>query len=822
MLGIAYHLQEIAELCGARDLFQGLNQQVSIRQIAFDTRRIHNSEETIFIALTTANRDGHSFLEDAMAAGVRNFIVDRPLPYKGINYILVDDSLSALQLWALNHRVRFSCPVIAITGSNGKTTVKEWLSTVLEWEYRICKSPMSYNSQLGVPLSILRMHPDTDIAIIEAGISTVDEMEILAGIIQPDLGIFTHLGDAHQEGFDSLRQKWDEKIQLFSTCKNVFIHDFQKEVLQWFEASHLPISLVGKSKVSSIRIVSMALSDLGWSITLTEGEQSYDFQLKLFDRASLSNALLVILCSRHLGLSFETIRKRIGLVSSVSMRTEMITDESGITIINDTYNSDIDSVRNAFQSLIDLRGQKKAYIVLSDLEQQGQHTEQVHRQILKEAVPLVGEDQLFTIGPIFKRLRKLNSALDKEAFIQMIAHKDWGEAIILLKGSRVFALEGLIPHLSSQVNASQVQISLGKLAQNFRYLKSLVPEGIKTMCMVKASSYGSGTWEIAKVLEAEGANYLAVAYTSEGITLRKAGIHLPIMVMNPDRRSIAALLSYNLEPEIYNEAFLKSYIQQARLYGNQEISIHLKLETGMGRLGFEADEIPSLAKILQSSPDIRLISVLSHLAAADDPSSDKFTLEQLQTFEQMYAQLAALSGISSFRHILNTAGIMRFPDYAYEMVRMGIGLYGLDPTYGPENKHLQEIGTLSSVISQIKSYPKGISVGYGRSQFTTRSSRIATIPIGYADGIPRNVGNGKAQFMVRGRQAPTFGRICMDMLMLDVSDIIDVVEGDKVLIYGQLDGMKKSIYELADAAETIPYEILVRISERVKKIYVRE
>ncbi|MEO0468832.1 MAG: bifunctional UDP-N-acetylmuramoyl-tripeptide:D-alanyl-D-alanine ligase/alanine racemase [Bacteroidota bacterium] len=818
MLGLPYTIQQIAQLCGAKDLFQGQFSPEPIRQVAFDSRNISHGHDCLFVALKTANRDGHDYVQAAWEKGVRNFLVEKKLSLPDSNYILAEESLLALQTWAMQHRRRFRYPVIAITGSNGKTIVKEWLATLLEMEQQIVKSPMSYNSQLGVALSLLQMHPAADLAIIEAGISLPGEMELLAEMIQPTLGIMTHFGPAHAEGFVSQATKLAEKMMLFEHADRVLLGGDDQPVVHTFQNKAFPIKRIGRQAEDEIHLRSAQQINGQWQIELGERDVVEKLSFRGTDEADLENALLAILAAREVGLSYAAIRERLPLLYPVQMRREIITDNPLITVINDSYTSDPDSVRNAFQLLRSIDAHPRKFIILTDVPHLGGQQEEVQRTLLQEAEEMVGKAQLLTIGPVFGQLRKEHHFADTDALLDRYQPENFRNSSVLLKGARSLALERLIPFLNQTPNTTWFSINLQHLAHNFRLLKKDLPEDIKTMAMVKAASYGGGTWEIAQVLEQEGVDYLTVAYASEAITLREAGIQLPIMVMNPDVSAIDSLLRYQIEPEVSNLPFLERFLRAARLSDLQEYRIHLKLETGMGRLGFRPEDLNGLISLISQHPDLNVISVMTHLAAADMPEEDAFSLQQLESFQQMYARLQGALGLMSFRHALNTAGLLRFPQYAMDMVRMGIGLYGIDPTDGlaPD---LKEIGSLHSRISQIQEHDAGVSVGYGRSQTTTRSSRIATIPVGYADGIPRSLGNGTIAFRIRGQEAPTFGRICMDMLMLDVSDIPEVAVGDEVTLFGE---GGPSITELATAADTIAYELMVRISPRVRRVFVRE
>ncbi len=819
MLGISYTINEIAAYSLARDLHQGDIHQNALHYVSFDTRTIQYGPKTIFVALATENRDGHDFIHDALQKGVKNFIVDRPIHYPGINYVLVPNTLDALQLWALNHRSRIRYPIVGITGSNGKTTVKEWLSTLLEWEYDLMKSPLSYNSQIGVPISLLRLRPDAELGIIEAGISRPGEIELLAQLIQPQMGILTHMGDAHAFGFGSLVEKLEEKCKLFENADILLAGSGQSWVKGYLDHYFTNVKYVGTREDDLIRMIRSDFQHSGCKIVLNESNNNHELTLNISDQASQENALLAILAARTLGVSWDSIRQHATGVFPISMRTELITDNPEITLINDSYNSDIESIQNSFQLLNNISVQPGRKVILTDMLHQGTKSFEKHREVYQMASRLFGQHNVYTIGPTFKRVSGFQNYPNPASLIQGVSYQQFTQHTVLLKGARAFGLEQLIPFFNHKRNATYLEIDLNKLVSNYRVLKSYVAEGTKTMCVVKASSYGSGTWEIARELENEGVTYLAIAYTSEGVDLRNARIQLPIMVMNPDIDSISALIQYDLEPEVANMAFLRRYLQQARLADLPSYKVHLKLETGMGRLGFVAEELPSLCSFLASDPHFKVISAMSHFAAADDPKSDDFTHQQVQSFLSMYAYLQRELGISPFRHVLNSKGILRFPQYAFEMVRMGAGLYGINTT-GTEAP-LEEIGSLLSTISQIRTYPPQTSIGYGRSQYTDQPTRIATVALGYADGVPRNLSNGKYCFIVRGKKAPIFGKVCMDMTMIDITDIPEAETGDEVLVFGSQDQAKHSVEEMAQKAQTIPYEILVRIGSRVRRIYTK-
>jgi alanine racemase len=747
-------------------------------------------------------------------------MVERRLSLRDVNYILVDDVIDSLQQWARYHRLQFDYPVIGITGSNGKTIVKEWLTTLLEHHFSIAKSPMSYNSQLGVPLSLLQLTGQADLALIEAGISRPDEMEQLQEIIRPTLGVLTHMGAAHADGFASEEEKLAEKVKLFSGVEEVLMGADQEDVRTFLQQQPLRLRTVGHWPEASLRLRAATPDSQGWNVDLQEAENRYAFRIPLPGQAALENALLVILTARSLGISPTDIADRLPLLHPVEMRTELITDNPEITILNDSYNADLDSVRNAFQMLATIEAQPRRTVILSDLLNQGGSQRDMQQQILKEAIDLFGADQVWTVGPVFKKIHAKRSFATTEDLIQAFEYEQFKGSSLLLKGARPFGLERLIPLLNRRPNATFLQLDLDKLVNNLRLLREQLPPQTKIMGMVKAFSYGSGSWEIAQVLAEEGIEYLAVAYPSEGIELRRKGIELPIAVTHPEASGLAALLQYDLEPVIYNFPLLESFYRVARLQGQPPFRFHLKLDTGMGRLGFLPSDKQRLTEIFARYPDLQLVSILSHLAAADDPEEDNFTRQQVAHFREFCAHFHRILGISPLRHILNTAGATRFPEFAFDMVRLGIGLYGIDP--GGRMKGLQEIASLHSMISQVHTYPAGSSVGYGRAQYTQRESRIATVPVGYADGVLRNLGMGKLRCLVHGKPTPTFGRICMDTLMLDVTDIPEAEVGDEVVLFGQQGDSVLSLQEVAEKAGTIAYEIMARISPRVRRIYIRE
>lgn len=683
------------------------------------------------------------------------------------------------------------------------------------------KSPRSFNSQLGVALSLLQIRSHHQVAIIEAGISKRGEMQRLAEIIRPNVGIFTHLGDAHAEGFGSLQEKLSEKAKLFVEAESIIAFDdtyYTKELAGLLTHRLQTIGTNGKPYLLHSNPPDFTLTD-------KRTNQSLSFDFPLDDAVSIQNMCLALAGALAVLPEREVqthLPERIARLQPVSMRLEIMDDHPDITILNDAYNADRDSALQALQTLKKMRRHTHHYLILSDLEHQGAQQETVQREVLASAITELGQEYIFTVGTVFQKIaqeypdvhaftttEELLSAWERQAFRLKDAH-------VLLKGARSFRLERLIPYLNGRANATYLKINLNDLKHNFQVLKRQLPPDVRTIAMVKASAYGSGAWQIARELTDCGVDYFAVAFTGEGIELRKQGIEKPVLVLNPDEATLDQLLLYRLEPAIGSFRMLQKWEQSTRLHPELTAFFHLEWDTGMARLGFSVAETESVLGFLQEKMMLTSVqSVFTHLSSADDPMADDFTQHQLELFGDIRSAIQKVQA-SVWSHAFNTAGILRWSGkIATEAVRMGIGLYGIDPTdHFPE---LVEVGSLHTVISQIHEYPSGTRVGYGGSAVTNRPTRVATLPIGYADGIPRRLGNGRYSFHVKGQACPIIGRVCMDMLMIDVTDV-NAQEGDEVLIFGK----GHSVSALAVAAETITYEILAGISGRVRRIYVKE
>ncbi len=823
MIRIAYSLLEIQRAIGGEIIGDRSVSNDSGAVLAFDSRKIHRPGSTLFIALKD-KRDGHRYVAEAFRKGVRQFWVsDASVVPEGAVALVVNDTLLALQALARHHRQQLKGKVIGLTGSNGKTVVKEWLGQVLGERFRVGRSPGSFNSQMGVALSILSQNVDEDLVFIEAGISKKGEMAVLAAMIQPDWGVMTHFGDAHAEGFASPEDKLVEKLQLFRGCEQVFVGSDDQMVLLALRAAGFPLRTTGKAEEADLGLKGVE----GNALVLVEGGEEKRIEWNLKGIANRENILLVLLVARHLGMEWEEIQGQIKELFPVSMRMEMLTDNPEITILNDAYNADMASVQNAFSILQATQSQPRRIVILSDLDLRGSHRERPHREILDFALQLFGPENVLLIGPIFSSLvtdSAIRSYPDVDTFLGAFDYDRFRRSVVLLKGARRFELERIVPYLSRRVSATYLKINLNHLASNYRELRSRIAAPTRMMAMVKAMGYGAGDWEVAQLLEREGVDYLAVAYTTAGIQLRTRRIRVPIMVMNADPANLDQLYRYNLEPTIYSLDILRNYVRTGERLGREYFPVHLNVDTGMSRLGFSEEDLPALGKFLAEHPRTRVVSVMSHLAVADDPVQNAATQAQARRFLHFCDHLELPEGNPApIRHLVNTAGVLRFPEYQFEMVRVGIGLYGVSPVETPpEDLFLLEVASLHSVVTQVHAYPAGVAIGYGGTDVTQRPSRVATVAIGYADGVRRDLSNGKMSLLVRGQRAPIVGRVCMDMLMLDVTEVPGVQAGDEVVIIGQQGTEMISVNEMAEASGTIAYEILVNIGQRVLRVYEQD
>lgn len=791
-----------------------LEDNAEIETISIDSRKTGTAKSVLFLAITGDRHNGHDYLQQLYSAGVRNFIVEHNLALKSFpqaNILQVTSSVTALQKIAEHHRHQFSIPVIGITGSNGKTIIKEWLGQMLSPDLVVVKNPGSYNSQVGVPLSVWQMKPYHQIGIFEAGISKPGEMQKLAPVIDPTIGIFSNIGTAHDEGFTNRHEKIAEKLKLFSNAKVLIYCRDHSELHEQIALTSLTTFSWGSNENSDVRITydanAAAVSYKGSAFTLNTSA---------LDKASIENTLHCIATLLWLDYDVARIQKRLSGLRVVPMRLELKEGINNCQIIDDTYNNDLGSLEIGLQFLTSLKQKKKRRAILSDILESGLDQGALAHAIA-EVIRRYKIHNLVCIGPALQQHRDKfpDSTLffhDTNEFLNQFEFASLDNEVVLVKGARKFAFERIVTRLQRKVHGTVVEIDFGALVHNLNYFRSLLNPVTKVMVMVKAFAYGSGSTEIANLLQYHQVDYLGVAYADEGIDLRKNNITLPIMVMNPSEESFEALLKFNLEPEVYTTRILRSL---ATYLNGADCSVHVKIDTGMKRLGFSPDELPGLLELLQEHPNIRVASIFSHLAGADEGAHDAFSQQQFDTFIDASSRVISSLGYTPLRHILNTSGILRLSRFQMDMVRLGIGLYGVDPTSGMHG--LKTVVTLKTIISQIKHIRKGETVGYGRRGIADRDTTTGTIAIGYADGYSRAFSRGVGKVLVNGRLAPVFGNVCMDMTMIDLTGI-EANEGDEVIIFGR----DLPVQELADSVKSIPYEILTSTSERVRRVFVTD
>lgn len=846
---VTYSLSNIQTILQAEWL-QKTETDPTVEHLLFDSRSVAAPAVSLFFALPGKNRDGHRFLPELYAQGVRQFVVSQEVDTKNLpeaNILKVENTLDALQHLAAYHRSRFQIPVIGITGSNGKTVVKEWLAQLLSPDFDLVRSPKSYNSQIGVPLSVWQMQQRNTLAIFEAGISQPGEMMRLEKIIRPSIGVFTNLGPAHQEGFASDAEKLAEKMRLFEhadilVCESCWApKHVHTQLFTWSkngEPADLQVQKTEKLASGGVKIWAelrgrKALAGQAPNLQLaTDNSQLVASNLQLatrnlqltvpfHDSASIENALhcwavMLLLC-----IPQEEIERRMLRLEPVEMRLEVKAAIHGCTLINDAYSNDLASLRLALQFARQQAGKTKLTLILSDILQSGLSSKALWAEV-EDTIRSQKVQRLIGIGADIQAIQpKLPAAVeavfypDTEHFLEKIAEHEFREETILLKGARAFAFERIARRLEQKAHKTVLEVNLSALAHNLKTYQRLLQPSTKMMVMVKAEGYGAGSAQVAKLLEFHQVDYLGVAYADEGIDLRQAGVNLPILVLNPEPASFDALWRFRLEPEVYSLDMLDEIAAFASAEKN--LAIHLKLDTGMHRLGFEPADIPCLLEKLRELPQLRVATVFSHLSASDATQHDDFTRRQASVFSGMYEQIRAALGYTPLRHICNTGGIERWPEFHFDMVRLGIGLYGI----GGQNiqNQLLTVNSLKATISQIKTLAPGETVGYNRNSGPLSSSkRIATISIGYADGLLRLAGGGRFSASIRGKRAPTLGNICMDMTMLDVTHIPDAQVGDEVMIFGD----DPPVQELAACLQTIPYEVFTNVSERVKRVYWQE
>ena len=821
-----YSIKQIATIINGR--LVGTEEDRVIQNLLIDSRRLDAAGQTLFFAMASHRNDGHKYIEDLYQSGVRAFVVSRmpETTHPDACYLLVPDVLQALQQLAAHHRKQFNIPVVGITGSNGKTIVKEWLAQLLSPDYNLVRSPKSYNSQVGVPLSVWRMDETHQLGIFEAGISKPNEMAALQKIIKPTIGIFTNIGQAHEENFISFMQKAGEKLNLFAQTETLIYcmdyYDIQQVILRadLGKRMHL-IPWSRKFKEADVFVSSVEKGEKATQLQLVYQGKALDFSIPFTDEASIENAIHCITLCLFLKMPKEILAERLQGLTSIAMRLEIKSGINNCTIVNDYYNSDVNSLAIALDVMNQQRQHQDKVLILSDILQSGRDEHELYGDIA-QLLENKGVGMLIGIGEAISRQEryfKMKSFFFKDVndFLQRFPLSQFRNQTILLKGARAFEFEQISMELQEKAHETVLEINFNHLVNNFNHYRSLIKPETKIMVMVKAFGYGSGNYEVSNILQFHRADYLTVAFADEGVELRRAGINLPIMVMSPEVNSYDNIIKYHLEPEVFSFRNLELIERTLAVTGvTIPLNVHVKLDTGMHRLGFSLKELPELIRRIQANPLIHVRSVFSHLATADNPDEDEFTMSQIRVFEEGSQMIVDAFPYKVLRHILNTAGITRFTRYQFDMVRLGIGLYGV-PTCKADEGVLETVVSLKTTINQIKDIPAGDSIGYNRHGHAEHDMRIGIVPIGYADGLSRLLGNGNGKFYVNGQQVPVVGDICMDMCMLDLTNV-EAKEGDTVVIFDA----EHPISDIARACQTIPYEVMTRISQRVKRIYYQE
>ena len=805
-----YSLGQITTL--VTGVLQGDSERV-ITDITFDSRKLTNPEHSIFFALKTARNDGHSFVESAFKKGVKAFVVSHDFASDlSASFIKVDNPLSALQRLAENHRNRFKIPVIAITGSNGKTIVKDWLSQIISQKINAAVSPRSYNSQIGVSLSLWQIDPQNELAIIEAGISKPNEMAFLAQMIQPTIGVFTNIGDAHLMNFKDRKQLIKEKALLFKGAERVIANSNSLMLIRELESLKVPLYTWGSSDSDDVKISICKFSDKTELLV----NNTLLFTISFTDDASIENACHALVTAMMLKIDDTTIQEGLTSLESLDMRLQVLKGKNNCTIINDAYSADLKALEQSLNLANNYAHERPKVLIISKFYK----ATSADYNHIKDLAISNQINRLITIGidPLIaqNRLNASEHFTNVDAFLRSKIYKLFNSEIVIIKGARKFKLEKIAQRLQLKNHQTVLEVNLSAFTANLNYYRTLIKPETKIMAMVKAFSYGSGTYEIARHLESLGVHYLAVAYADEGVELRKKGVKLPILVLNPEPSAFSSIVENSLEPEMYSLSLLrkfKSYLDRVEI---KNYPIHIKLDTGMHRLGIEASEIQALTIELTSSNHFQVKTIFSHLAASDSETQDRFTKLQIQKLKESADTISAALGYKPIRHICNTAAIGRFPEAHLDMIRLGIGLYGISSEEKIQNK-LMMAGRLKTTIIQMTTLAPGESLGYGRSYVADSITKVAIIPIGYADGLFRSLGNGNFQVKLGSQPAPIIGNICMDMAFVDVTQINAQV-GQEVSIFST----PEDVSTLAKAINSIPYEVLSAISYRVKREYYSE
>ncbi len=823
---MSYTIEHIASWLNTNSV---IKTPAHIAHLLTDSRRLIYPDTSLFFAITTGQNDGHLYVEELMQRGVFNFVVKANFDtsaFPDVNFLKVDDVLGALQMVASHHRAQFTYPVIGITGSNGKTIVKEWLNQLLANRYHIIRSPRSYNSQIGVPLSVWEMDEKHQLAIFEAGISQKGEMDTLANIIQPTIGILTSIGTAHEEGFENEMEKRNEKCKLFQKAQ-VIIAPLADVALRDNDVTqniNVP-SIITWTRTGEAALKIQSEKIIQGQTHLQANYLGTDLQIVVpfTDLISVNNTITCLLTLLYLKVPISEIQEGIIQLKHLDMRMQIKKGIQQCYILNDSYSNDIHSLQLALTYATQQAGALPITLILSDIAQLNQ--DPVQYDDLLRQLSVFPIKKLITIGAELAKALHQNKELQNKGvhvisfdtthqFIHQMDIYSFKEEFILIKGARVFALEKINELLQLQVHKTMAEINLTTLVNNYKKIKMVVGPKVKMMAMVKAFGYGSGSVEVARILQFHHVDYLSVAYADEGVALRQAGIHVPIMVMNVDETTFDTLVKYHLEPEIFS---FSQYQQFDQYIINQAISnfpVHIKLNTGMNRLGFDMDTIENLCGALKSNSRLKVQSIFSHLSASGNKTFENFTHQQLDLFHNAAAQIETALGYATIKHIANSDAILLNPVFHLDMVRLGIGLYGT--SQGPVA--LEPVIQLTTTISQIRHLKKGDTVGYNRAGVLLRDSIIATVRLGYADGYSRQLGLGKGAMWVNGLLAPIVGDVCMDMTMIDITDIPSVNEGDSVQVFGK----NLSLTQVAKWAGTIPYEILTSIGQRVKRIYIAD
>ena len=810
-----YRLADISQI--TRGALHGKGEAI-VSHLAYDSRRIQHPDTSLFFALHTAHGDGHRFIAEAYQKGVRAFVVNRVVELDDASFIVVKDTLAALQSLAAHHRRHFQFPVIGITGSNGKTIVKEWLHHLLEPDFRIIRSPKSYNSQIGTALSVWQMEPQHTLGIFEAGISQPGEMQQLQEIIQPTIGVLTNIGEAHSEGFASMEEKLSEKLKLFAGADivvgpAVLLASVKTRTFTWSANVEATMEILHVSHTKEVTTIEALYRD-----------EKRSLEIPFSDEASVQNAITCWCVLLHLRVSQEQIQQRFRHLHAIDMRLQLARGINQCLVVNDSYSADTTSLKIALDFLVQQSAGLRRTVILSDFYESGKDEESLYAEIA-QLVNHYSVHKLVVVGQTISRHmpEKMSANISlqvfssTEDFLQRFKSSDYHNEIILIKGARKAGFERIALLFEQKLHGTVLQINLSALTHNLKEYQKLLQPSTKVMAMVKAFSYGSGGAEIASVLQFNNVAYLGVAYADEGVELVKAGITMPIMVMNAEEASFATIVEHGLQPVIYAGGLLKRFENYIRQQGLTDYPVHLEVETGMNRLGFAVSELDEGAKQISSSLYLHIQSVFSHLAASEEAANDGFTKQQAELFETAIAKIRQQISYPFLTHISNSAAIVRHPDLQMDMVRLGIGLYGVEPDDG-DRLDLQAVATLRSTVAQIKEVNAGESISYNRKGVVKRNSRIATVRIGYADGYSRRFGYGVGKMLVKGKQAPVIGTVCMDMTMIDITDIADVKEGDDVVVFGP----SLPVQEVAAWIQTIPYEIMTSVSQRVKRVYYYE